>query len=217
MNNPKPLKVSFERHEVEDYERKRYRGWDQRLVDRRERKILGKILDEINEDSALVLDLPSGFGRFSELLLKRGYRLVSSDLSFHMVVRARERSRAYNHHSGVVADAKGGLPFKKEAFSGLLSMRLFHHISRKGEREFILKEFSAVTANWVILSYYQKTPLHLLQRIVRRKVKKTKRKISMIAGEELQKEVNRAGLRAVKIFPLFKGIHAHHIALLRKG
>jgi len=217
MSKEKPFKGPFQKHEVEDYERKRYRGLDQKLVDSREKRILRKILDKIGNDSARVLDLPSGYGRFSNLLLERRFTLASSDLSFHMVKRTIEKSKLCGLHSGVVADAKKGLPFKNHAFTILLSMRLFHHVQRREEREFILNEFSGVSAEWVILSYYQKTLFHILQRKLRRKVKKTKTRISMISGKEFKEEVRRAGLKVVKIFPIFRVIHAHNIALLKKG
>lgn len=217
MNRDSSQNIPFEKKEVEDYERKRYRSWDQRLVDRKERKILQKILDGIGDQESLVLDLPSGYGRFSEFLLKKGFHLISSDLSFHMVERARERSGPDSSNSAVVVDAKKGLPFKKGTFDIVFSMRFFHHLPNTKEREFILREFSAVTAKWVILSYYQKTFSHLLQRKLRRKVKKTRRRISMISKKEFLQETKRAGLNAVNVFPLFKGIHAHQIALLKKA
>lgn len=209
--------VSFQKQEVEDYERKRYRGFDQRLVDRRERRILREIFDTIKEDSPRVLDIPSGYGRFSDLVLRRGWILISSDLSFYMVRRARERSLLEGFHSAVVSDAKAGLPFKKDAFSVLVCMRFFHHLHQREEREFILKEFSTICSRWVVLSYYKKTFLHRLQRKLRRRVKKTKTRIHMMSRRDFEEEVNRAGLRIEKIFPLFRIFHAHHIILLKKG
>jgi SAM-dependent methyltransferase len=212
MNTP------FKEHEVEEYERKRYRGIDQRLVHRREEKLLRKILRKIGDGPLLVLDVPCGYGRFSDLLLDKDFCLVSSDISFPMVKRAREKS-GHPHSrflSGVVADAKQGLPFKKGAFSLLLSMRFFHHVHEKEEREFILKEFYQATSDWVILSYYQKNLLHNLQRRLRRKIKRSRTRIKMIPRKEFYKDVEGAGLRVVKISPLFRGIHAHHIALLKK-
>ncbi len=208
--------IPFGKNEVEDYEKKRYRAWDQRLVDQRERKILKKILDEIGSDEANILDLPSGYGRFSDLLLKRGFHLVSGDISFHMVKRAKERNESDSPHSGVVADAKAGLPFKKGTFDIILSMRFFHHVPRPEERELIFHEFSVISAKWVILSYYQKTLVHLLQRKLRRRIRKSKRRISMLSKREFHKQASRAGLRVIKIYPLFKIIHAHQIALLKK-
>ena len=217
MLNKRPSNASFLKHEVEDYERKRYRSLDQRLVDRREKRILRRILEWIFEDSARVLDIPSGYGRFSDLLLERGAALVSSDLSFHMVRRAKERSSLGGSHSAVVSDAKRGLPFKEEAFSILVSMRFFHHLHQREEREFIFKEFSTVSSKWLILSYYKENRLHSLQRKLCRRIKRAKRRISMISGREFQQEVNRAGLSVVKVFSLFRVFHAQHIVLLRKS
>lgn len=216
MSSGKCSNIHFKKHEVEEYEQKRYRGIDQRLVHRRERRILGKILQNIGNGSFLVLDVPCGYGRFSNLLLDKGFSLVSSDLSIHMVKRTREKSGDPRFLLGVVADAKQGLPFKRGIFSLLLSMRFFHHIHEKEEREFILKEFSRITSEWGILSYYQKNLLHFLQRKFRKRIKKSKTRIKMISGEEFVREVEEAGLRVVKIFPLFWCIHAHHIALLKK-
>jgi SAM-dependent methyltransferase len=218
MNSEKPSSIPFEKQEVEEYERKRYRGIDQKLVHRREGRILRKLLRKIGGDPLLVLDIPCGYGRFSRLLLERNFSLVSSDLSFHMVKRASGKSGELHSRflSGIVADAKQGLPFKKGAFSLLLSMRFFHHIHEKEERKFILKEFSRVTSGWVILSYYQQNSLHILQRKLRRMLKKSRTRIKMIHRQEFYEEVEGAGLGVVKISPLFRGIHAHQIVLLKR-
>ncbi|NIO48631.1 MAG: methyltransferase domain-containing protein [Candidatus Aminicenantes bacterium] len=218
MNIGKPSNIPFEKHEVEEYERKRYRGIDQKLVHGREGRLLRKILHKIGHVPLLVLDVPCGYGRFSDVLLDKGFSLVSSDISFHMVERASEKGGQPHSRflSGIVADAKQGLPFEKDAFPLLLSMRYFHHIHKKEEREFVLKEFSRATSGWVILSYYQKNLLHILQRKLRRNIKRSKTRIKMIPRKEFCEEVEGAWLRVVKIFPLFTGVHAHHIALLKK-
>ncbi len=217
MNNPRSSKTPFQKHEVEDYERKRYRGWDQRLVDRREKRILEKILEKIGATFELSLDIPCGYGRFSEHLRRRARGLVSSDLSFHMVKRSIERGEASGLHWGVVADAKKGLPFQKRAFSVLLSMRFFHHLHRREDREFILREFATVSSQWIILSFYRRTFFHRIQRRLRRRIKKTRTRIRMISKETLQEEANRAGLRITEIYPLIRGIHAQHLVLLKKS
>ena len=216
MSNNKSSSTPFKKHEVEEYERKRYRGIDQRIVHGRERKILRKILRIIGGSNLRVLDIPCGYGRFSKLLLDKDIFLVGSDLSFFMVKRAKEKSFDPKGSLGVVADAKLGLPFKKDVFGIILCMRFFHHVHEEEERESILKEFSWVTAEWVILSYYQMNLLHFIQRILRRTVKKSRTRIKMISSKELFKEVKASGFRVVKIFPLFRGLHAHHIALLEK-
>ena len=210
MNTP------FKKHEVDKYERRRYRGIDQRLVHGREMRILRRILHKIGPSSLPVLDIPCGYGRFSKLLQERGFSLISSDLSFPMVKRATEKQKEPGGILGIVVDAKKGLPFKRDVFFLLLSMRFFHHVHEKDEREVILKKFFRVTSDWVILSYYQKNLLHILQRKLRRRVMRKKTRIKMVSRREFHEEIRGAGLRVVKVFPVFRGMHAHHIALLRK-
>jgi len=212
-----PLSNSFKKQEVEDYERKRYRGLDQRLVQAREKRILRKILYRIGKEDALVLDVPCGYGRFSPLLWERGLSLVSSDLSYHMVKRARKRDEESVRISGVVADGILGLPFKQEVFDFILSMRFFHHLHQEEKRKAVLGEFSRVAKEWVILSYYQINPLHVFQRKLRRRIKKSKTRIKMLSREEFEREVEEVGFKIVHVFALFKGIHSQHIALLQKG
>ena len=210
MNTP------FKKHEVEKYERRRYRGIDQRLVHGREMRILRRILHKIGPSSLPVLDIPCGYGRFSKLLQERGFSLISSDLSFPMVKRAIKKHEEPGGILGIVVDAKKGLPFKRDVFFLLLSMRFFHHVHEKDEREVILKKFFRVTSDWVILSYYQKNLLHILQRKLRRRVMRKKTRIKMVSRREFHEEIRGAGLRVVKVFPVFRGMHAHHIALLKK-
>ena len=220
MSDTKSVRNTFKKHEVEDYERKRYRGLDQRLVHGKEmrilRKIMRRILSNKGMDSSHVLDVPCGYGRFSKFLMDNGFYLVGSDLSFHMVGRAVNRHERSDKISGAVVDAKQGLPFKRDVFFLLLSMRFFHHVHAMEEREAILKEFFRVSSDWVVLSYYQKNLLHILQRRLRRRIKKSRTRIKMVSRKEFHEEIRGAGLKVVKVIPVFRGMHSHHIALLRK-
>ena len=204
----------FTKSGVEDYEKSRYRGIDQRFVDAREKTILNKIFDLTAAGPGIGLDIPCGYGRFSRLFVERGASLVSSDYSFHMVKRARDRvPKAAG--GGVVADAKQRLPFRDRAATFLLSMRFFHHIHDPAERESILGEFGRVTKNWVAASFYLASPFHLVQRSLRRRIKRRQRRIKMISRKELRKAASGAGLEIVKVYPVLRGIHAQHIILLK--
>lgn len=211
----------FRDDEVADYERRRYRGLDQRLVHRREMRILRKILGRIESSAppaapSYALDAPCGYGRFSGLLLERNFLLVSSDLSPAMVRRARAKDTISIKPMGIVSNISGGLPFRAGAFRLILSMRFFHHLHRSEERRRALAEFAAATKAWLVLSYYQANALHLLQRRLRRLAKKSRTRIKMISRREFEKEAGAAGLEIVRLFPLWRGIHAQHIALLKK-
>ena len=216
MESGRAFNAPFRKDEVEDYERKRYRGIDQRLVHAREKRILQKILKKVGEGAFWVLDIPCGYGRFSFLFSKRGMNLLSCDLSFHMVKRTGEKKESLTGHLGVVADGKRGLPFRQGVFDLLLSMRFFHHLHRREERKAVLDEFFRVTGKWIILSFYQRNVLHLFQRGLRKAVKKSKTRIKMISRREFKEEVEEAGFDIIRIYPVFKGIHSHQIVLLRK-
>jgi len=214
----KKVSEPFHKHEVEEYERKRYQGLDQRIVNTREQSILKKFLEQITKKKGLALDLPCGYGRFSKLLGGQGLRPVNCDISFHMVKRACEKSGGIGSSeiAGAVANAKQGLPFKDGVFQVVFSLRFFHHLHEKQARTFILTEFSRVSKGWVVLSFYQANPLHKIQRQLRRKVKKSSTRIKMLLAEEFAEEIAQAGLKPVRIIPLFKGLHSQHIALLKK-
>ena len=209
---------AFKEHEVKEYERKRYRGIDQRLVHRREMHILEKFLGRITPESGNALDVPCGYGRFSGLFHKKGWSLVSCDYSLSMVRRARESGDGKERFKnwGVVADAKQGLPFTEDTFPILLCMRFWHHVHDPSERKTILGLFSGVNSGWVILSFYQVSALHRLQRRFRRKVKKSPTRIKMISRTEFLSETTEAGFECLEVVPLFRGIHAQHVALLKK-
>ncbi|MFB0566363.1 MAG: class I SAM-dependent methyltransferase [Candidatus Aminicenantaceae bacterium] len=211
------MSVPFDKSEVEEYEQKRYRGVDQRIVHTKEERILRKILRNIGNGTPWVLDIPCGYGRFSSLLFEKGLRLVSCDLSFHMVNRARERSKVPANTLGVVADGVLGLPFKGGVFNLVVSMRFFHHLHKREERRAVLDEFSWITKGWVVLSYYQMNFLHLLQRKLRRRIKSSRTRIKMISRREFEEEIKESGFKVLRVFPLFRGIHSHHIALLKKA
>jgi SAM-dependent methyltransferase len=216
---------TFDRPGVADYEKRRYRGLDQRLVDFREKRILRRILHGLKKEggpawerdgAALILDAPCGYGRFSGLLLGEGVRLVSSDLAFPMVERAVEKNEGPWHVGGAAADFRRGLPFKPGVFDYVFSMRLFHHFHAVEDREAVLREFARVAKEGVILSFYRGKGIHAFQRKLRRLFKRTQRTIKMVPRATFEKEAAAAGFTIERVVPLFRGIHAQHIAVLKK-
>lgn len=224
--NKAPSPGPFDRPGVADYERRRYRGLDQRIVDWRERRLLRRAFARLRAldpqawlgpKSPLILDAPCGYGRFTDLILGEGARLVSSDLAHPMVERALEMRDGVHHRGGAVADLRGGLPFKPAAFDYVLSMRLFHHLHASEDRIAVLREFARVATGGVVMSFYRFRGIHALQRRLRRPFKPSHRDIKMVAGETFGREAADAGLVVDTAYPLFRGIHAQHIVVLRKG
>lgn len=229
--------AGFQASEVADYERKRYRGLDQRLVNARETRILKRLLSRCSPSSpsflrqssppdtaggpapgepACALDAPCGYGRFSGLLVDAGFAVFAADLSVAMVKRARAHGPIPSYPIGIVCNLTQGLPFRSGAFPLVFSMRFFHHLHESPLRRAALGEFARVSEEWLIISYYQANLLHLAQRAVRRRVLRKKTRIKMISGRQFREEAAASGFDVVRVVPLFRGIHGQRIALLRK-
>lgn len=229
-----PSSSKFTADGVRDYEKRRYRGIDQRIVQAREIRILKKIFRSIKgtwSGPGPVLDLPCGYGRFSGFLRGQGLGIVNSDLSFHMVKRACQKIEeaggaesgagsvpgpSSQHALGVVANAKEGLPFRDGVFPVVFSIRFFHHVHDSPDRAMVLGEFFRVSSAWAVVSFYRMNALHVFQRRLRRLMNKSRTRIKMIDPGRFEKEAQAAGFEVMRVYPLIRGIHAYHIALLKK-
>lgn len=217
-SDPSGGRSGFTERGVEDYEHRRYRGIDQRIVHAREVRMIRKYFGIIRaaegggSPGTPALDLPCGYGRFTELLRSGGWAVVNSDLSWEMVRRAKGRSGS----AGAVADAKRGLPFPSGVFGLIFSVRFLHHVHDPSERAAILGEFFRVSAGWAVVSFYRANGFHRLQRRIRRLFNKSRTNIKMIDPGQFEKEARAAGFEAVKVTPLLRGLHAYHLALLRR-
>lgn len=202
--------------DVEEYRRTRYKGIDQKVVNKRERKILEKIFESIEEKSISILDVPCGYGRFSELLLKKSLNLTSADVFFPMVLTARKYSPPPNSpHHFLVGDIKH-LPLKDNSFDCIVTIRLFQHILHSSARFQILKELHRVTKKFVILSFYRYNLLHSVERWVRCRIKNVNKKINMLPLGDFEKELSSIGFKVLSLFPVMRYFHAHNIVLLQK-
>jgi SAM-dependent methyltransferase len=225
-NNKVLSPKTFDRPGVADYEKRRYRGLDQRLVDRRERHLLRRAFARLRrlnpeawagQNSPLILDAPCGYGRFTDLILGQGARLVSTDLAHPMVERTLENRGSVFHLGGTAADLRGGLPFKPAAFGYVFSMRLFHHLHASEDRRAVLREFARVASGGAVMSFYRFRGIHALQRRLRRFLTRARREIKMVPGGTFEREAAEAGFVVDKVYPLFRGVHAQHIVVLRRG
>jgi len=202
--------------DVEEYRKTRYKGIDQRIINKKERKILEKILESIEEKNISVLDIPCGYGRFSELLLKKSLNLTSADVSFPMVLTTRKYSPSTNSpHHFLVGDIKH-LPLKDNSFGCIVTIRLFQHILHSSARFQILKELHRVAKKFVILSFYRYNFLHSVERWMRCRIKNVNKKISMLPLGDLEKELSSVGFKVLNLFPVMRYFHAHNIVLLQK-
>jgi len=251
----------FTRGGVRDYEKRRYRGLDQRIVHAREMKLIGKMLalaasnGSVHPEQSprainrhrpdgrpvrMALDLPCGYGRFTSMLRERGFNVVSADLSFEMARRAAENASALTSDPGgkepadrtekrsgeglpslggwfpSVAANAGRLPFRSGVFDLIFSIRFFHHVHNPEDRAAILREFYRSSAGYVLASFYRMNGLHVLQRRIRRLFGKSRTNIKMVEPGVFEKAAEDAGFEIIRVVPLFRGLHAYHLILLKK-
>ncbi len=109
-----------------------------------------------------------------------------------------------------------GLPFKEGSFETVFSIRFFHHLHDLAARVAALAEFNRVTSGWAVVSFYRLSGLHAAQRRLRRRFGKSRTNIKMIEPGQFEKEAEAAGFEIAAIRPLFRGVHAYHLALLRR-
>lgn len=191
--------------QVREYERRRYRSIDQRLMSHLEWRTVARLLDRVGVSGATVLDVPCGYGRFTGRLAERGGLPLVADVSVHMVVRTRQGFSPAVPGAGVDVLA---LPFADASVDGALVMRLLHHLP-DSERRQALGEVARVIREWAILSAYTVAPLHrLLRRIQRRPPKEAS--LSLL-GEEMAS----VGLEIVESRPVLPYLHAQRIFLVR--
>ncbi|MDH5661997.1 MAG: class I SAM-dependent methyltransferase [Elusimicrobiota bacterium] len=202
--------------DVEEYRRTRYKGMDQKIVNRKEGKILEKIFQTTGDKTISILDVPCGYGRFTELLREKSHKLTSADVSFPMVLTAKKYfpSPDSSHHF-LVGDIKH-LPLEDNSFDCIVTIRLFQHILNSTTRFQILQELHRVAKEIVIISFYRCNLLHSIERWVRCRIKNVNKKISMLPLGDFEKELSSIGFKLLNIFPVIRYFHAHNIVLLKK-
>ena len=213
-------KTFSSQQEVAVYEAKRYKG-DQKLLNRREQAILAELFAVVagGRRDLTALDVPCGYGRFCEVLLSVSSRRVDADRSEIMAGRASARARELGAKdvAGVGVDL-AALPFPDASFDVILSMRLLHHIGDPALRAKMFAELARVTRKYVITSFYDRNPLHQLQRGLSKltNAKRRKSKIYFFSADTFRKEIETAGfvLRDFRVPVRF--VHAQRIALLEK-
>ncbi|MFQ6673214.1 MAG: methyltransferase domain-containing protein [Fidelibacterota bacterium] len=191
--------------QVQRYAAKRYRSWDQRWLDGKERKLVRGLFQK-HHMSGPILDVPVGYGRFLPLLQEFG-PVYAADAGFLPLVYQRER---IGLSRGSVNGAAERLPFKDRCVQVVFCFRLLQHMHRAAERVAILQQLRRVSRKWVIVSVYLNSSFHRLQRNLFRKPSR----ITMVERGQFERDVSQADLAVVEDVPVLRGLHAHHIYLL---
>ena len=110
------LKLDYETHRFESSTR------GQR-TNRFERKVARQLLEKL-PSSTLVIDVPCGMGRFSDIVIQQGHRYIGIDQNFD---RTSHSSRRQGILLPTVQASIFELPLTNDSVDLILSIRMFHH------------------------------------------------------------------------------------------
>lgn len=194
---------------VEKYSQNRYKHFDQRWISWREKRIVGRILNRLKSENRTLLDIPTGYGRFTELFLENGFSVTNGDLNLYALQYQRKR-----HHGStrVVVSDVNATPFRKNEFDVVFNFRLLQHFKTGAERRSTLTELCRVTKRWAVVSVYLESSLHQLNQ----KISSRPRKMTMASIENWENEVRESGMRIADSWWVLRFFHAHKIFLLEK-
>lgn len=187
---------------VASYDAERFTAPMRRGATRRKWNAIRKGLGKDFERVGSVLDIPCGTGRFTELLLGAGKRVVNADRSRAMLLAAREKAGAGREKAGagradhVECDA-ARLPFADGSFDLVLSVRFFLHVP-KDLRAGILREMGRVSKRFVVVDVRHKYCLTTVGKRLRAKLAGRTPPSLRSSLAEIDADVAAAGLVLVK-------------------
>jgi SAM-dependent methyltransferase len=121
-------------------------------MNRLERKIAKFVLSKLPSNS-VVIDVPCGLGRFSDIVIQQGHHCMGIDLNFGNVRYAAKR---LNVSLPTIQASILELPLSDNSADFVFSVRLFHHFSPK-EIERAFQEISRVAPQSLITFYNRRT------------------------------------------------------------
>ncbi len=163
-----------------------------------------------------VLDAPCGGGRVTLMLAKKGYEMVSGDLSESMIEIARENMSAAGLKIPVERQDVEKLTFADQSFDSVVSFRLFHHFPNVEIRQRVVRELCRVAKGHVAMSYFSPTSFTSIKRRLREARGGRKSQKHSTSLSEVMNYFDACGFDLVRDFARMKLIHTLHMAVFRR-
>ena len=179
-----------------------------KLTTRREIVMARRALEFAGNPTS-VLDLPSGTGRFWEMLAEKPDRKIyAADNSPHMYTVGMElRPKEITSRITETFEASAfAIPKPDNFVENIFCMRLIHHIGKSEDRIAMLKEFARVTSDSVCISMWSDGNYKSIrQRAHERKdAEGTFRNRFVIPAKTFKAEAEQAGFSVVKRLDVLK-------------
>ncbi len=194
---------------VASYDRKRFQSLEGRIKDRNDWRALKRALDRV-EDKSLVLDLPSGTGRFFPELAAQGFPMIAADLSPQMLQYSLEH---YPEESSQFMFGRfeiEHLPFRDKAIPCAIVFRFFHLVLDEQRCIDILQELNRVTSGWVIATFHHRYTFKYISDRLRGRRPKAK-----LRFRDLRRMVAASGMHLEQIIPTGYPFSSNWVVLLK--
>jgi len=201
--------------EAATYDEVRFTGPKGRLIDHLEKRAIIKALSFVSH-RGMILDIACGTGRITELMLKKGYRVIGVDISSEMIYYAQKKLTPYSNLKGIqIADGER-LPFGTMRFEGAVAVRFMGHLPPKVRIQ-VLREMNRVSRSYVIIAYYILGATTGLGRRLKTALRKPLTPWYPGTKFQLKKELYLSGLKIKKDFSIAPYLSECHILLLEKS
>jgi ubiquinone/menaquinone biosynthesis C-methylase UbiE len=144
-----------DKRQVQRYVQHHQRGLARRLSLWRDAQLARQALRDAGEPG-LVLDVPSGAGRFWPVLAEHSNRVIlAADPSTDMLEIAEAQSSAeVRQRIRTFQSSAFSIGLSENAVDCIFCMRLFHHVADREKRQAILEEFYRVTRDTAIVALW---------------------------------------------------------------
>lgn len=180
-----------------------------------ENAILRGWIEDLKTGS-LVLDVPCGAGRFTQLIVERGLDYIGADFSRAMAAEARQGTRSPRAKGFLSADAQH-LPFNDNSVDCVILWRLLHHIGDARTRQEILREAARVTRSRVLISFHHPVSFTGVRLFLRQKLFAAPSKRHRVSHWRLEREARNCHLRISATKSFWKYVSINWFACLVKS
>lgn len=151
----------------------------------------------------IALDIPCGTGRLIPLFKNNGIIFFGADLSAEMMQVSLSRSSKTDLMKGMIRCDAERLPFRDNSVDSIFSIRFMFHIPEP-VRLRMLVEMGRVSRRWVIIDYRHRYTFKYWSKKILGLLRISGPAAYRFSADDLQAELNSAGLEVVKIFPTLR-------------
>ena len=186
-----------------------------RISDRREKRLLERILSTVGRQETL-LDVPCGAGRLSPVIARFADQVYEVDYSHEILKLCRENAPHANYTPFFANASALSLPFGDDVFDLVVSIRLSHHFPRTEERLAHVRELCRVSRRFVLVTFFGTESIKNRLRAARRMLGSRKRGKFTLHHRDVAGVAEECGYRLRDSWALAPFFSGHYFAMLER-